>query len=122
MSNRQRIDEYIGSLGELRGKQPVLAEIARSLADELDANVVMSAASVAKELRATLDQLAEESPDEQDNWLTTLAQPVPPTFRDTEKPGSGVARPTRGRGSKAVGKAVDAVATARGGRRVRDRP
>lgn len=57
---RTAVDDDVARLGELRGLEPSLVAVARTLADEIDAGGGEGRflAALSKELRAALEQLA----------------------------------------------------------------
>lgn len=106
MSTTSELEVYIGTIeDQLSARGHVLVEIARKLARLIESSdpKEVNVAAYVKELRATLDQLAAEVKDDDDDWTKNLGQPVPPQIRDEPQPESGDARPKGWRGRKAAG-------------------
>jgi hypothetical protein len=89
---------------------PILVAIARALARQLADAEPKEAAGLAKELRATVTELA---PRRVDDASIQLVARLSTAVRDAKKLESGDARAKGGRGRKAVGDSVDAVAATR---------
>lgn len=106
MSTSNELEVYIGTVeDQLSSRGRVLVEVARRLARQVDYAdpEEVNVAAYAKELRATLDQLAGEVKDDDDSWTRTLGQPVPPEIRDPAQPEQADARPKGRRGRKTAG-------------------
>ena len=120
-----RVRADIASLGELTGIQPSRAEIAYALARRLDdlegepARGPDPTAAIAKELRATLEELAKgaEVDDRTGQIFELFAAPVPTEVGNSAQPAPGDARPAGRPGGDAAGYPADAVAASRPGRR-----
>lgn len=108
------------------------ASLALSIAATLERAEDKLVASLTKELRALIAELADGIPRAGDQTpfgsdLTAAASrpapvAVPAPVRDTKKPGAGDARPGRSQGRRGAGNTADAVAAVRGRRAGRDRP
>jgi hypothetical protein len=96
----------IVALGDLDGIQPSLAQTAYTLARALDDGAGMATAAVARELRATLEQIVEVGDDggAAASLYEQLSRPdVSPTVVDAAKPRPAKPRRPRGGGSGATG-------------------